>query len=166
MTIRWYAYKIPSLFTHWIVFMRHKYMPRGSNPSSCETKTCFCYQGSLQWRHNEHDGVSNHQPHDCLINILFRRRSTKTSKLSVTGLCEGNSPVTGVFPFQRYSNAENVCIWWRYHIADYLWTQGARVSHKGIKCFAPKACTLCFVPVAPLINRTTERGSCEPMAGL
>ena len=31
----------------------------------------------------------------------------KTSKLRVTGLCEGNSPVTGEFPAQRASNAEN-----------------------------------------------------------
>ena len=23
---------------------------------------------SLQWRHNGHDSVSNHQPHDCLLN--------------------------------------------------------------------------------------------------
>ena len=65
---------------------------------------------SLQWRHNEHDGVSNHQPHDCLLNRLFRRRSKKTSKLRVAGLCEGNSPVVGEFPAQRASNAENVVI--------------------------------------------------------
>ena len=26
----------------------------------------------LQWRHNERDGVSNHQPHDCLLNRLFK----------------------------------------------------------------------------------------------
>ena len=39
----------------------------------------------------------------------------KASKLSVTGLCEGNSPVTGEFPSQRASNAENVSIWWRQH---------------------------------------------------
>ena len=71
---------------------------------------------SLQWRHNEHDGVSNHQPHDCSLNRLFRRRSKKTSKLRVTGLCEGNSPVTGEFPAQRASNAENVSIWWRHHV--------------------------------------------------
>ena len=44
-----------------------------------------------QWRHNERDGVSNHQPHDCLLNRLFRHISKKTSKLRVTGLCEGNS---------------------------------------------------------------------------
>ena len=47
---------------------------------------------SLQWRHNDHDGVSNHQPHGCLLNRLFRRRSKKISKLRFTGLCAGNSP--------------------------------------------------------------------------
>ena len=52
----------------------------------------------LQWRHNECDGVSNHRRLDCLLNRLFRRRSKKTSKLRVTGLCEGNSPLTGEFP--------------------------------------------------------------------
>ena len=40
-----------------------------------------------QWRHNEHDGVSNHQSHDCLLNGLFRRRSKIISKLRVTGFC-------------------------------------------------------------------------------
>ena len=69
----------------------------------------------LQWRHNEHDSVSNHQPHDCLINRLFRRRSKKTSKLRVTGLCAGNSPGTGEFPAQMTSYAENVSIRWRHH---------------------------------------------------
>ena len=43
----------------------------------------------LHWRRN---GVSNHQPRDCLLSRLFRRRSKKTSKLRVTGLCAGNSP--------------------------------------------------------------------------
>ena len=63
---------------------------------------------SLQWRHNERDGISNHQSHDCLLNRLFRRRSEKTIKLCFTGLCAGNSPETGEFPIQRASNAENV----------------------------------------------------------
>ena len=70
---------------------------------------------TFQWRHNERDGVSNHQPHDCLLNRLFRHRSKETSKLRVTGLCEGNSPVTGEFIAQRASNAENVSICWRHH---------------------------------------------------
>ena len=70
---------------------------------------------TLWWRHNERDSVSNHQPHDCLLNRLFRRRSKKTSKLRVTGLCVGNSPGTGEFPTQMASKAENVSIWWRHH---------------------------------------------------
>ena len=57
--------------------------------------------------HNEHDGVSNHQCLNCLLNRLFRCRSKKTSKLCVTGLYEGNSPMTGEFPAQKASNAEN-----------------------------------------------------------
>ena len=44
------------------------------------------------------------------------RRSKKTSKLHVTGLYEGNSPVTGEFPSQRAINAENVIIWWRHRV--------------------------------------------------
>ena len=47
---------------------------------------------SLHWRHNDHDGVLNHQPRGCLPKRLFRRRSKKTSKLRVTGICVGNSP--------------------------------------------------------------------------
>ena len=70
---------------------------------------------SLKWRHNEHDDVSNHHPHDCLLKPLFRRRSMETSKLRITALCEGNSPVTGEYPAQMASNAENVSIWWRHH---------------------------------------------------
>ena len=74
---------------------------------------------TLPWRHNGSHGVSNHQPHHCLLNRLFRRRSKKTSKLRVTGLCAGNSPVTGEYPAQMASNAENVSIWWRHH--DIKW---------------------------------------------
>ena len=44
---------------------------------------------TLQWRHNGRDSISNHQPHGCLLNRLFRRRSKKTSKLRVTGLLCG-----------------------------------------------------------------------------
>ena len=39
----------------------------------------------------------------------------KTSKLHVTVLHVGNSPVTGEFAAQMASNAENVSIWWRHH---------------------------------------------------
>ena len=74
---------------------------------------------TLRWRHNGRDSVSNHQPHGCLLNRLFRRRSNKTSKLRVTGLCAGNSPGTDEFPAQKGSNAENVYIWIR-HQATFI----------------------------------------------
>ena len=78
------------------------------------------------------DAMASHQPRDCLLNCIFkrllRRRSKKTSMVRVTGLCAGNSPVTGEFPAQKASNAENVSIWWRHHDISstncwvlYLW---------------------------------------------
>ena len=70
---------------------------------------------TLQWRNNGRDSISNCRRIDCLLNRLFRRRSKKESKLRVTGLCDGNSPVTGEFPTQRASNAENISIRWRHH---------------------------------------------------
>ena len=45
----------------------------------------------------------------------WRRGSKEASKLRLTGLCEGNSPLTGEFYAQRASNADNVSIWWRHH---------------------------------------------------
>ena len=66
------------------------------------------YITSLQWRHNGHDGVTNHQPHHCLLNRLFGHRSKKTSKIHVPG--------TGEFPAQMASNTENVSIWWCHHV--------------------------------------------------
>ena len=59
---------------------------------------------TLQWRHNEGNGVSNHRRFDCLLNFLFRRRSKKTSRLRVTGLCEGNLMVTTGFLPQDHSD--------------------------------------------------------------
>ena len=59
---------------------------------------CCSWAGNatLQWRHNECDGVWNHRPLDCLLKRLFRRRPKKTSKLCVTGLSrEGNPLVAG-----------------------------------------------------------------------
>ena len=79
---------------------------------------------SLQWHHNGGNGISNHHPHDCLLNCLFSCRSKKTSKLHVTGLCVGNSVVTSEFHPQRASNMENVSIWWCHHVTceKVIWT--------------------------------------------
>ena len=94
---------ICNLFALWCVLM------------NLDTELIYRCPTAVQWRHNERDSVSNHQPHDCLRNRLFIRRSKKTSKLRVTGLCAGNSPGTGEFPAQMASNSENVSIWWRHH---------------------------------------------------
>ena len=50
----------------------------------------MCFMLLLSWRHNERDGVSNHQRLDCLLNRLFGSRSKETSKIRITGLNEGN----------------------------------------------------------------------------
>ena len=55
---------------------------------------------TLQWHHAECDGDSNHRRLVCLLSRLFRCRSKKISKLCVTGLSGGNSPLTGEFPTQ------------------------------------------------------------------
>ena len=75
----------------------------------------------LLWCHNKNNGISNHQPYDCLFIRRFRVRSKKTPTLRPTGLCAGNSPVTGEFPIQRASNAVNVSIWWRHHVENAFW---------------------------------------------
>ena len=35
------------------------------------------------WHHNERDGVSNHQPHDCLLNRLFGANTKNQSSASL-----------------------------------------------------------------------------------
>ena len=98
------------------------------------------------WRQNGRDGVSNHQPHDCLLNRLFRRRSKKTPKLCVTGLCTGYSPLTGEFPAQKASNAVNVSIWWRHR----SWTTVYPKKYAHGFCFAVLCCgyTLTDFPIS------------------
>ena len=76
----------------------------------CSKDVCCWPRMTLQWLHNGHGSVSNHQPYDCLLNGLFKRRSKKTSKLRVTGFVQGihrrpvNSPhkwpvTRKMFPF-------------------------------------------------------------------
>ena len=93
---------------------------------------------ALQWRHNGRDSVSNNQPHDCLLNCLFRPRSKKTSKLHDTGLCVGNSLGTGKFSAQMASYVENVSIWWRHHGYAYCFW----------RCWAWPSLTCIFCKIA------------------
>ena len=78
-----------------------------------------------------------------LINRLFRRRSKKTSKLRVTGPCEGKSPGTGEVFAQMASNAENVSIWWRhqgvhcYSLAWFKMHSFIYEANKNVYCILP-----------------------------
>ena len=101
-----------------------------------------CMPRTLQWRHNERDGVSYHRRLVYLLNRLFRRRSKKTSKLHVTGLCEGNhrwpvdsphkGPVTRkILPF------DDVIMWARTtnaHCIDVTWTSW-HLKSQATDCF-------------------------------
>ena len=75
----------------------------------------------VRWR-------QNHRRLDCLLNRLFMCISKKTPKLRVTGPCEGDLLVTGGFPSQSSSNAENVSTWWRHH-AYFLNPEGSCVTY-------------------------------------
>ena len=86
----------------------------------------------LHWRHNDHDGVSNHQTYGCLLNRLFRRRSKKTSKLCVTDLCVGNSPgpvnsphkgpvTRKMFPFDDVTMHSDLFHWHRIGSTTINW---------------------------------------------
>ena len=68
---------------------------------------------TLQWCHNERNGVLNHWRLGCLLNRLFGRRSKKTYPRHC--LFEGNSLGTSELPTPRASNAENASIGWRRH---------------------------------------------------
>ena len=104
----------------WRVMHIQQYLAIRSCYLVCTALFCKRCHASLQWRHNERDGVSNHQPHDCLLKRLFTRRSNKTSKLRITGLCEGNSPLTAEFPSKGASNAENASICRRHDVVIWF----------------------------------------------
>ena len=90
--------------------------PIWREPSFCQPCSNLIHDRSLtlQWRHNERDGVWNHRRSDCLLNRLFRRTPKKTSKLCVIYFWEGNPPpVTDGFPSQSSGNAQKVSIGWR-----------------------------------------------------
>ena len=76
-----------------------------------------CSINSLQWRHNERDGVSNH---NCLLNLLlFRRRSKKTTSSASLAFVRGshrwsvNSPHKGLVT-RKMLPFDDVILYWFY----------------------------------------------------
>ena len=105
----------------------------------------------LQWRHDERDGVSDHQPHHCLLNRLFKYQSSaspaivqKIHRSPMNPLHKW--PVTrNVFPFdevimQRVSLPWNfstmyiyvyqlIVDWWNYECYQViLWSNQVSVA--------------------------------------
>ena len=111
-------------------WMLHMY---SFNPTSLFPKSL-----TLRWRHNDYDCGSYYQPHGCLLKRLFRRKSKKTSKLRVTGLCVGNSPgpvnsphkepvTRKMFPFDDVIMKIYLLTWWK--LAPYKTTRDWHQSY-------------------------------------
>ena len=83
---------------------------------------------AVQWRHNVYGSVSNYQPRGCLLNRLFRRRSKKTSKLRVTGLCAGNSPGSVNSPTK--GQLRGLC----FHLMTSSWNKNTNLSFMDFMC--------------------------------
>ena len=80
------------------------------SPSASKVTETYVGKITLHWCHNDRDDVSNHQPHDCLLSRLFRRRSKKRQSSASLAFVRGihrwpvNSPHKGpvtrkMFPF-------------------------------------------------------------------
>ena len=92
------------------------------------------------------------------IQPFVQAQIKNPSKLRVTGLCKGNSPVTSKFPAQRASNAENIFIWWCHHAMDHKLSP-AQVSSKvviedsGLSCLLVLSNTMCiYKPIAYYVS--------------
>ena len=93
---------------------------------------------TLQWRHNERDGISNHHPHGCLLNFIQcadqRKHQSSASLAFVRGIHRWpvNSPHKGpvtqkMFPFDdvimkygyTWLTLCSVLLWYKA-IVDYI----------------------------------------------
>ena len=82
----------------------------------------------LQWRHNERDGVSNHQPHHCLLRRLFKAQLKENIKAPRHWTLWGEFTDDRWIPRTKDSDAENVSIWWRHHEIQ-LWKRSSDNPH-------------------------------------
>ena len=104
---------------------------------------------TLQWRHNERDGISNHRRISCLLNRFLRLVSMKTSKLHVTRLCEGNSPVICEFltqgPVTRQMFPFDDVIMISWHIQSLKQSNLIRAEKASIHVVLYECCTTGFM---------------------
>ena len=94
--------------------------------------------------------------------------SKKTSKLRITGLCEGNSPVAGDFHAHKASNAENVAIWWRHQedsqlgrYCQYFWKPvGILTNHISLRCMGTFPESTVTIGIPGTLLKLTNHTSC------
>ena len=105
-------------YTPFADMWHHKAWPRLIQIMDCRQALTRCSDDLLlQWSHNGHDGVSNHQPYHCLLTRLFSADQKKYQSSASLALVQGiHRRPAGEFPAQMASNAENVSIWWRHHV--------------------------------------------------
>ena len=100
-----------------------------------------CFSDGLFYHYSDVIMSTVESPITSFTNVystVYSGKRWKRSKLRVTCLWEGNSLVTGEFPTQRASNAENVSIWWRHHVTHIklenrygFWSQTGCVTVPG-----------------------------------
>ena len=71
---------------------------------------------SLQWRHNGHGGVPNHQPHHCLLVPLFRGGSERHQSSALLTFVRGIYRWPVNLPHKGQVTRNHVSIWWRHHV--------------------------------------------------
>ena len=86
------------------------------------------------------------------IQPFIQAQIKENIKLRITGLCEGNSPVTGEFPAQMASNAENGSIWWRHHIITWPKTGSWILGNTLQWSLNQNTCTYFFLKIYLKIN--------------
>ena len=69
----------------------------------------------LQWRHDGRNGVSNHQPHDCLRNRLFRHKSTKNQS-SASQAPKGSRAIRDRASYHKISNSLQCFLFWSFPV--------------------------------------------------
>ena len=82
--------------------------------------------------------------------VYSRSRSQKTSKIRVTGLCEGNSPVTVEFTGDRHKGPvtrKMFPFWWRSSCVVFLCTTGIMMGLPiiHVRTVHPKICAHVYV---------------------
>ena len=93
----------------------------GSSNTACPTENII----ALLWHYNGRGSIWNHQPHDCLLNLLFRRTSKKIQSSASLAFVWGSHrgpvnsphkwPVTQkMFPF------DDVIMWCAFFSCDHI----------------------------------------------